>query len=89
MADPISMEHMEHSTLPWFNKIVEMNQNNGWVNPQFIPITTEEFKDKYFAIQLDDFDEIQSNYEVEIFRVCKRWGDITLYCNIGFKDLCP
>jgi hypothetical protein len=86
MADPISMEH---STLPWFNKIVELNQNNGWLNPQFIPITTEEFKDEYFKIQLDDYLEIESNYEVEIFRVSKRWGDLNLYCRVAFKMLCP
>ena len=89
MADPISMEHMEHSTLPWFIKIVEMNKYNGWVNPQFIPITTEGFKDEYFKIQLDDYLEIEHNYEVEIFRVSKRWGDIILYCRVPFKMLCP
>jgi hypothetical protein len=65
-----------------FIKIVEINKANGWKNPIFQPNNKEEFKHKYFNIKLDDFLEIESNHEVEIYRVSKRWGDLILYCKI-------
>lgn len=70
------------SCLPWFNRIVEINQNNGWVNPVFQPNRTEKFKDEFFTIKVDDYLEIESNYEVDIFRVSKRWGEIIIYCRV-------
>ena len=79
MAEPTIMEH---SCLPWFNKIVEINKNNGWVRPQFKPITTEEFSNRFFMIEVDDFLETEDNYEVDIFRVCKRWDQIIFYCKV-------
>lgn len=65
-----------------FNIIVEQNKNNGWVNPVFQPNKTPKFKDEFFCIKLDDFLEIESNFEIEIFRISKRWGEIILYCRI-------
>lgn len=79
-------ENNSSSCLPAFNRIVEINENNGWVNPIFQPNNTDEFKDKFFCIKVDDFLEIVSNFEIEIFRVSKRWGEIILYCRVVQYD---
>jgi hypothetical protein len=66
----------------YFNKIVEINQNNGWINPIFIPNNNEKYKKNFFSIKVDDFLEIESNYQINIFRVSKRWKEIIFYCNV-------
>jgi hypothetical protein len=68
--------------LPFFHRIVEINKNNGWVNPIFQPNNTEKFKDEFFCVKVDDFLEIEDNYEINIFRVSKRWGEIIIYCRV-------
>jgi len=70
------------SCFSFFNRIVEINKNNGWVNPIFQPNTTEKFKDEFFCIKVDDFLEVECNHEIDIFRVSKRWGDIIIYCRV-------
>jgi len=70
------------SCLPAFNRIVEINKNNGWVKPIFQPNNTDKFKDEFFCVKVDDFLEIESNYEIEVYRVSKRWGEIILYCRV-------
>ena len=74
-----------HNCLPWFKRIVEINKNNNWINPQFQPSANKKFEDEFFTIKVDDFLEIESNWEVEIFRVSKRWGEIIFYCRVIFK----
>lgn len=63
-----------------FHKIVELNKNNGWVNPIFQENKSEKYKDEFFCIKVDDFLEIEDNHEVEVFRISKRWGEIIIYC---------
>jgi len=85
IREPITEKAISSNCLPWFNRIVEINKNNNWINPQFQPSANEKFKDEFFTIKVDDFLEIESNYEVEIFRVSKRWGEIIIYCRVIFK----
>ena len=84
-APAIAKLPVSSSCLTWFNRIVEINQNNGWVNPVFQPNSTEKFKDEFFTIKVDDYLEIESNYEIDIFRVSKRWGEIIIYCRVVFN----
>jgi len=84
-SQPIAKQAVSSNCLPFFNRIVEINQNNGWKNPVFIPNTTEEFKNQFFTVQVDDFLEIEDNYEVNVFRVSKRWGEIIIYCRLVFN----
>lgn len=71
---------MKHKTEIYSNKLIELNINNGWINPIFKPW---EMENDYFFIQIEDFLEIEYNHEVKIFKVSKSLGKIILYCRIN------
>jgi hypothetical protein len=82
-SQTIEKQAISNSCLPWFNRIIEVNKNNGWINAEFKPSLNEQFKDQFFTIEFDDYLEIESNWQVEIYRISKRWGKIIIYCRVN------
>jgi hypothetical protein len=67
----------------YYRSLIITNENNGWIEPvllKYWEIDTE-FAD-FFCIQLKDFEHIESNYQVRIFKITKRLNEITIYCQV-------
>ena len=77
---PLLIASVSSSCLPLFEALLKLNTRNGWVNPVFKQNNNKEYKDNFFTVEIDDFLEIESNHEVNVFRVSKRWDEIILYC---------
>jgi hypothetical protein len=64
-----------------FNKLVEHNKNNGWVNAKF----NNKYVDNelYFMVELDSYIEIEWLNPIVVYRIRQKFPNRTqIYCKV-------